>query len=285
MSLPVTYYGGVEWGRFIEPAKRLKLRWLRYNAFWQDGWGRDNLAAAIEHAASVDANLIAVLMTRDDMSDPEKRTEFMHWCLAAMRAFPQVRNWQIGNEVDVQRSPTPGEPYGFQGSAEDYAVLLSGVYNRARAMDGRRIWMSGLYFEGNIDEWLDKFEHTADGAPFHVGAVHAYIFGDQSWEKPWTYLRKLESRWARHKRPVVITETNYLCHSTGNPNCPQKRPPEKGHGFYQRQREYVQYTLSRAHHERRSVLFYTDSLNQWHDCGAWFSDGTPKPWRKYLEAL
>lgn len=277
-------YAGIEvagW-RILDDAIIKGLRWLRYNAVWEHGWGQSAFERAKEHARLAGSRLVCVLQTRADMTSEANRLLFMHWCLAMMRAHPTVPEWQICNEPDVRRAPSPEEPYGFDGSASDYARLLAGIYNRARGRIGEsRIWMAGLAYEGAGGEaWLDEFDAAAGGAPFHVGAVHAYVYPGQDWQEPWRKVAALEERWRIHQRPVVVTETMLLCHESGN--CPDHDPPQKNHPFHQEQAQYVAHTVAQAQAHRRSVIFYLDGPHWWRRCGAWHADWTPKPWRVRL---
>ncbi len=242
---------------------------------------------------------------------PDKYGDFATFAVALVNRYKtgefRVKNWELGNEVDVDPSLVPtNSVYGCWGNIKDldyyggyqYGEMVEVVGRAIKIADpNARVWLGGLMVatpgsdtdQGNPENFLRGVLRAGAAPYFDVVPYHGHmayyghmkdpdslgvgdwaLWGGGAVGKP-RFIRSILNKGGVDK-PLSIDEVGVGCVET-NSFC---QPPTAE--FYQFQANMsVRYAVRVLSERVESFIWYTLNSPSWRNMGLVYNDKTPRP--------
>jgi hypothetical protein len=167
----------------IAHLRALGVRHVRTTLYWNH-WGdpayRRDFAAGLRRAAAAGLEPLVVVHQQPSGGYAERRRvyrEFASFMAARAAEFPQVRYWQLWNEMDVAFTDVFGASraeVGMRERGRNYAEMLRLAYPAIKRANPRAVVVTGGIASGINDGFLEGM--YAGRAEYDVLAIHSYGF-------------------------------------------------------------------------------------------------------------
>jgi hypothetical protein len=167
----------------IERLLDLGVRHVRttlYWSHWQDAAYRRNFARELRRAVAAGLDPLILVHAQPSGGYREREQvyrQFADFMAARVTEFPEVRYWQLWNEMDVGFTDVfgAGRPeVSLFDRGRNYARMLSQAYPAIKRANPRAVVVTGGIASGIEEGFLDGM--FAAGARYDVLAIHSYGF-------------------------------------------------------------------------------------------------------------